>query len=438
MKRFIFKKVIVFLIIGLLFFTTYSVSSFPENKVYYEVLCEYKNNSKMMISNGLADSIELIDQKNSADHIDATSGIFLHGGWCLAQGFVPTQKILSKVSLVIGKNGFPPSNIELTVHIRKNSLNGDNIASQTVNADDLTSSIVDFILPDISIIPGDKYYIICKADKSTAPDHAYYWVFTFNNKYKSGEAWHSENCYVYNEVDDLLEYTGYDYCFTTYWKDYGPDLPDIEGQSVGKVAERYDYTFSTTDPEGHDVRYYIDWGDGKTFNWIGPYSSGEKVTKSHQWALEDEYIISVKAKDIYNVESDLAEMTVSMTKTKNPMTYNNPPEIISTDYNTTYNDLIIVGRDSDDDKIRYGVDWDNDRIEVDYWTSYRVSGEKVFIRCTEAMGRATVLAEDEHGSRSDWISVITKNKCYKSPFLKFLENHPQIFPILQRILKLTI
>jgi hypothetical protein len=54
---------------------------------------------------------------------------------------------------------------------------------------------------------------------------------------------------------------------------------------------------STTDPEGEQVYYKIDWGDGICSDWLGPYVSGEKVMVNHTWIDKAIYKIRVKAKD---------------------------------------------------------------------------------------------------------------------------------------------
>ena len=41
-----------------------------------------------------------------------------------------------------------------------------------------------------------------------------------------------------------------------------PYAPIINGPTYGKTGTEYNYTFSTIDPDGDDVYYYIHWGDG--------------------------------------------------------------------------------------------------------------------------------------------------------------------------------
>ncbi len=91
-----------------------------------------------------------------------------------------------------------------------------------------------------------------------------------------------------------------------------PDTPTIDGSTSGKVGTEYDYTFSSTDPDGDDVYYYIDWGDGEFEDWFGPFNSGDPQIKSHSWSEQDTYTIKAKAKDTKGLESDWGTLEVTM------------------------------------------------------------------------------------------------------------------------------
>jgi hypothetical protein len=78
----------------------------------------------------------------------------------------------------------------------------------------------------------------------------------------------------------------------------------------------YEYTFVTTDPEGDDVYYFIDWGDDHFKEWIGPYNSGEEIIVSHTWEVENNYNISCKAKDPYDSMSNWSTLIMNVTSIK--------------------------------------------------------------------------------------------------------------------------
>jgi hypothetical protein len=83
-----------------------------------------------------------------------------------------------------------------------------------------------------------------------------------------------------------------------------------------EIGEVYQYTTSSSDPDGDDIWYFFDWGDD-TNSSIGPYPSGEEVTVEHQWTEEGNYDIKVKVMDEHYAESNWSEpLTVSMPKPK--------------------------------------------------------------------------------------------------------------------------
>jgi hypothetical protein len=96
-----------------------------------------------------------------------------------------------------------------------------------------------------------------------------------------------------------------------------PSNPHISGETEGKIGESYTYEFSSSDPDGDDIYYYIEWGDGNFEDWIGPYDSGEVITMDHTWDEINTYTIKAKAKDTKGLESDWGSLTVTMPKTFN-------------------------------------------------------------------------------------------------------------------------
>ena len=63
-----------------------------------------------------------------------------------------------------------------------------------------------------------------------------------------------------------------------------------------------------------DVDYYIKWGDGDNIVWDGPYSSGETVTYDHIYQTQGTYVLKAKARDIYHIESDWEQITITIEK----------------------------------------------------------------------------------------------------------------------------
>jgi hypothetical protein len=76
-----------------------------------------------------------------------------------------------------------------------------------------------------------------------------------------------------------------------------PNAPEINGPSRGKPDILYTYSFVSIDPDGDNVYYEIDWGDGHVEPWDGPYESNAVITKSHSWYARGHYLIKARAKD---------------------------------------------------------------------------------------------------------------------------------------------
>lgn len=57
------------------------------------------------------------------------------------------------------------------------------------------------------------------------------------------------------------------------------------------------YIPTPQNPDGDDVYYFINWGDGTSSDWIGPFASGETAIISHDWSEDGTYDLKVKAKD---------------------------------------------------------------------------------------------------------------------------------------------
>ena len=104
--------------------------------------------------------------------------------------------------------------------------------------------------------------------------------------------------------------------FRTICENHPPEAPTISGPIKGNPGVEYNYTFVTTDPDGDDVWYHICWGDKEIIYIYGPYPSGEEITLSYNWSEKGTYIISCWARDIYDAESNITTLEVTMPRNK--------------------------------------------------------------------------------------------------------------------------
>ena len=87
-----------------------------------------------------------------------------------------------------------------------------------------------------------------------------------------------------------------------------PETPiKPSGPTEGKVGEEYTFSTSTTDPEGHQIYYRWMFGEILT-PWRGPFESGKEVSENYSWTERGIYEVKVKAKDIYEAESNWSDI----------------------------------------------------------------------------------------------------------------------------------
>jgi len=93
-----------------------------------------------------------------------------------------------------------------------------------------------------------------------------------------------------------------------------PQTPD--GQNSGRVNVEYRYTTTCNEPDGDQVRYLFDWGDGNT-TITEYYTSGETIRESYKWNEQGTFNIRIRAQDDKGVWSDWSDpFSVSMPKSK--------------------------------------------------------------------------------------------------------------------------
>ncbi|MFA5102291.1 MAG: M20/M25/M40 family metallo-hydrolase [Candidatus Thermoplasmatota archaeon] len=85
-----------------------------------------------------------------------------------------------------------------------------------------------------------------------------------------------------------------------------PETPLLTGPSSGVTKEPYSFTAVTTDPDGDDIYYLFNWGNGENSEWLGPFDSGTPATESYAWNTPGSYDVTVKAKDEYGAVSGLS------------------------------------------------------------------------------------------------------------------------------------
>ena len=128
---------------------------------------------------------------------------------------------------------------------------------------------------------------------------------------------HTIEAYSINSVGNLAPTPASD----TITIDNAPNAPSRpSGQISGNIGVSYPYSSSTIDPDGDQVYYQWDWGDGTNSGWLGPFASGAQVSAQKSWSVKGSYSIQVRARDTFGAESPWSDpLPITM-----PYSFNRP------------------------------------------------------------------------------------------------------------------
>ncbi len=97
-----------------------------------------------------------------------------------------------------------------------------------------------------------------------------------------------------------------------WWFSTGTNQPPfkpiiLSAPTFGRPEVQLDFSTVAMDPEGDQIYYMWDWGDGELSGWLGPFVSGQTTETHHTWDDSGEFEIKVKAKDSNDAESYWSE-----------------------------------------------------------------------------------------------------------------------------------
>jgi hypothetical protein len=82
--------------------------------------------------------------------------------------------------------------------------------------------------------------------------------------------------------------------YTIGTSNHAPETPTRPtGPTSGYIQTNYSYSTSATDPDGDDLVYRFDWGDGTQSSWGA-------ATRSHSWSSTGSFCVKARAKDEYD------------------------------------------------------------------------------------------------------------------------------------------
>jgi hypothetical protein len=267
-------------------------------------------------------SISFLDTLDQQQTQDCNYSFAVTGNNWFAQSFIPTLDTLTRVELKLYKKGTLNT---LIVSIKSN-LTGPDLTWIDLPGTSIPTNKTwyecDF--PDISVTPGNTYYIVWTPLGGHDCVNNSYWCFGINNPYINGFISIYYYFYGFWGTFNPANFSNPDFCFKTYGlvkENNPPNKPAAPiGDSSGKIGVSYAYKSSTTDTDGDQIYYLFDWGDGNTSGWLGPFNSGTAHEANHTWATKGSYNIKVKAKDIFGAESLWSDpLPITM-----PYTFNSP------------------------------------------------------------------------------------------------------------------
>ncbi len=162
------------------------------------------------------------------------------------------------------------------------------------------------------------------------PDYVWYWDFGdgfYSNDQNPVHVFENTGKFTVSlSLTDGLGFKVSDTFVLDIEENIKPGTPSRPSGSVsGKVGSSYTYYSSCVDSEGDLLYYKWDFGDGSFSKWLGPYSSGERVSASHSWNGQGSFSVCVKAVDDPNRDGDFSDgkmsswsepLSVSMPKEK--------------------------------------------------------------------------------------------------------------------------
>jgi len=222
---------------------------------------------------------------------------------------------------------------------------------------------------------------------------------------------------------DMWDHSSWSKCYTVYVGNQPPSPPNIDGPKCGEAGEELTYTFVSDDFEGHDIYYYVDWGDGTYKDWFGPFPANETATASHIWSSDGEYEILARAKDTHDSLSEWSDPYLIRIGAQSPP---EDPHIDGPRKGVTGESysFIFMTNDPDGDKVFFEINWgDGTTIEEGPVTS----GEEIILNHAWDMPstyKIKARARDEFcGAYSDWSEIeinIPRNRAINIDFIDWL------------------
>ena len=186
-----------------------------------------------------------------------------------------------------------------------------------------------------------------------------------------------------------------------------PSTPSSpSGPDTGTHGPSYSFTATTSDPDGDQVAFKFDWGDGTESAWSSFVASGSSATLSHSWSGQMTYQVKAKAKDTYGGESAWSTAH-DIVIGQPPATASSPSGPESGMRDASYSFSAITS-DPDGDQVAFKFDWGDGTGSG--WTSFVGSGESASMSHSwsgEGTYQVKVKAKDAYNAESGWSAALS-------------------------------
>jgi chitodextrinase len=272
-------------------------------------------------------------------------------------------------------------------------LSGEDLARSTLSSEDAPNSAqwVEFDFDDITVVPGDTYYIVWH-DLGGSSGDFFYWGAGADNPYENGNAWIFNRNWLVFDPDNTPDA---DFCFKTYGYNTTPTA-DFTWHPIPPLVNE----IVTFDASGS----YDDDGNITSYEWDfdndGNYDDATGKIAEWSWNARGSYTVSLKVTDNErNAGTKTKIISVIENHAPNkPMITGPISAKVGTEY--TYSSSTT---DSDRDQVYYLFDW-GDGTDSGWLGPYDsgVGCSASHVWNSEGDYEIKVLAKDTYGVTSEW------------------------------------
>lgn len=183
-----------------------------------------------------------------------------------------------------------------------------------------------------------------------------------------------------------------------------PSTPS--GSASGYAWVPYSYSMSATDPDGNQVRYTLDWGDGTT-SVTGLVNSGTSTSLAHNWTKAGTYQVKSNAMDSRGVPSGWSNaLAITIAANSPPNTPSIPSGSSKGTHGTSYS-YSTTATDPDGNQVKYTFDWGDGTTSTTGLVNSNIKASKSHTWSKAGTFQVKAITTDSRGATSGWSSALS-------------------------------